>query len=158
MKQICLLVACGAMLTLSSCSFLHLKKSGTTEQSTGTNAKDANGDKTKASDENRAASEEGGAPVPTAAQQAAAHDMMEGGTAPAGVATEPVDNGYTPTGVPGGRGLRMGTIAPPEEAASTGDGAEPRPNSAERRGLRTPPLPSGLPMDMDGKLTPEATH
>ncbi len=55
------------------------------------------------------------------------------------------------SGIPGRSNLRMGHFAPPEEAASRGDKAAPRPNAAERHGLRSPSLPKMLPMDIDGQ-------
>lgn len=95
---------------------------------------------------------------PTPAQQAAAHRML--------------DNGDTPTPFPGeltpGRddtdsspvsarnGLRLGRFAPPEEGTDAAEAPAPRPNKVELRGLRSPMLPGGkLPMDINGKLTPE---
>lgn len=67
---------------------------------------------------------------------------------------EPVADSTSAYPFPGGGGLRMGTLAPPEEAASSSDNAAPKPNSVEKRGLRSPSLPKGLPMDINGKLTP----
>ncbi len=58
-----------------------------------------------------------------------------------------------PAGIPGRRALRMGQYAPPEEAVSSGEAAAYRPNRAEQHGFRSPVLPSGLPMDIHGKLT-----
>ena len=53
--------------------------------------------------------------------------------------------------IPGRSGLRLGKFAPPEEAASTGENAAPTPNAAERRGLRSPSLPTTLPLDVNGQ-------
>ncbi len=55
------------------------------------------------------------------------------------------------SGVPGRSGLRMGHFAPPEEAVSTSENSAPLPNAAERHGLRSPSLPSSLPMSIDGR-------
>ena len=69
----------------------------------------------------------------------------------------PVDT--TPTvssGVPGGRAIRMGLT--PEEASSSKDAVAPKPNTPERHGFRSPSLPKGLPMDVNGKLTPESNR
>ncbi len=49
-------------------------------------------------------------------------------------------------------GLRMGSILPQEDPASTGDAPPPSANAAERFGLRSPKMPSKLPMGIDGKL------
>ena len=73
-------------------------------------------------------------------------------TEPEYVTPEPVqlrpDN---TSGIPGRSGLRMGHFAPPEEAVSRGDSAAPQPNAVERHGLRSPLLPSTLPMNIEGK-------
>lgn len=54
-------------------------------------------------------------------------------------------------------GLRLRRFAPPEEAVSSNEGNEmPAPNAAELHGLRSPVLRGGnLPMDINGKITPE---
>lgn len=104
---------------------------------------------------------------PSAAQQAAAEQMLQnaGGQAasvPAPVVADPEPlNLAEPTSgsIPGRRSLRLGTIAPPEEAASGGaDAPQPLPNSVERHGLRSPLLPKNLPMDINGKLTGNADN
>jgi len=99
--------------------------------------------------------------VPSSEQQEAARAMLseqEASSLPtvsaAGEIPEPITDGISDTSLPGGRGLRMGALAPPEEAASSSENAAPKPNSVERRGLRSPSLPKGLPMDINGKLTP----
>lgn len=97
---------------------------------------------------------------PTPAQQASAHRMLDGADIPA-----PSPAGLTPGGddvdyapAPTRNGLRLGNFAPPEEAASSAENTAPRPNKVELRGLRSPMLNGGtLPMDINGKLTPE-TH
>lgn len=66
-------------------------------------------------------------------------------------APEPAVVAGNSSGIPGRGGLRMGHFAPPEEAASRGDKTAPRPNAAERHGLRSPSLPKSLPMNIDGK-------
>ena len=53
--------------------------------------------------------------------------------------------------IPGRSGLRLGKFAPPEEAARTAENAAPTPNAAERRGLRSPSLPTTLPLDVNGQ-------
>ena len=55
------------------------------------------------------------------------------------------------SGIPGRGGLRMGHFAPPEEAASRSENSKPRPNAAERHGLRSLSLPKTLPMNIDGQ-------
>lgn len=55
------------------------------------------------------------------------------------------------TGIPGRSGLRLGRFAPPEEAASTKDANAITPNTAEQRGLRSPALPTKLPLDVNGQ-------
>lgn len=53
--------------------------------------------------------------------------------------------------IPGG--LRMRRFAPPEEAVSSSDEAEPAPNSVELHGFRSPSLKGGkLPMNINGKI------
>lgn len=66
-------------------------------------------------------------------------------------APEPAVVADNSSGIPGRSGLRMGHFAPPEEAASRGDKTAPRPNAAERHGLRSPSLPKSLPMNIDGQ-------
>lgn len=63
----------------------------------------------------------------------------------------PVVTAETTSGIPGRGGLRRGHFAPPEEAASRADNDSPLPNAAERHGLRSPSLPSSLPMNIDGR-------
>ena len=63
----------------------------------------------------------------------------------------PVVTSNNTSGIPGRSGLRMGRFAPQEEAASRGDNTAPIPNAAERHGLRSPSLPSALPMNIEGK-------
>lgn len=68
------------------------------------------------------------------------------------VAPEPSIAPTTNTsGIPGRSGLRMGRFAPQEEAASRADATAPKPNAAERHGLRSPSLPKSLPMNIEGK-------
>lgn len=57
----------------------------------------------------------------------------------------------TGSGIPGRSGLRLGKFAPPEEAASTGEAKAITPNSAEQHGLRSPALPTKLPLDVNGQ-------
>lgn len=100
------------------------------------------------------------ATVPTEAQQAAAHQLLEAsdggmGEEP-GAGQEPLP--AEPVASLPRSGLRLGQFAPPEEAASAGENAEPAPNSVELHGLRSPSLPSNLPMDINGKLTPSVPH
>ena len=69
---------------------------------------------------------------------------------------EPIQAGYeiqtsNVSPIPGRSGLRLGKFAPPEEAASTTENAAPTPNAAERRGLRSPSLPTTLPLDVNGQ-------
>lgn len=52
------------------------------------------------------------------------------------------------------RSLRLGLFAPPEEAASAKETPALPPNSVDLRGLRSPKLPGALPMDINGKITP----
>ena len=63
----------------------------------------------------------------------------------------PVVTSNNTSGIPGRSGLRMGRFAPQEEAASRGENTAPIPNAAERHGLRSPSLPSALPMNIEGK-------
>lgn len=97
---------------------------------------------------------------PTPAQQAAAHRMLDAADIPA-PSPDPLtagsdDGNFTPAATR--NGLRLGNFAPPEEAASSAENTAPRPNKVELRGLRSPVLNGGsLPMDINGKLTPE-TH
>ena len=66
--------------------------------------------------------------------------------------TETSAESTTDSGViPGG--LRMRRFAPPEEAVSSSDEAEPAPNSVELHGFRSPSLKGGkLPMNINGKI------
>lgn len=97
---------------------------------------------------------------PTPAQQAAAHRVLDTADIPA-PSLDPLTAGsdggnFTPAATR--NGLRLGNFAPPEEAASSAENTAPRPNKVELRGLRSPVLNGGsLPMDINGKLTPE-TH
>ncbi len=102
------------------------------------------------------------APVPTQEQQQAAIKLTEGvadidytpehveqlteahlNTAEATAPTSPA--------LPAGN-LRMGSIIPQEDPASVGDAPAPSANSAERFGLRSPKMPTKLPMGIDGKI------
>lgn len=101
------------------------------------------------------------APEPTEEQQAAAHALLNQASSDstpeiANSPTLPSDPVSLPntSGIPGRSGLRLGHFAPPEEAASASDQPTPRPNAAEQHGLRSPLLPTSLPMDINGKLTP----
>lgn len=97
---------------------------------------------------------------PTPAQQAAAHRMLDAADIPA-PSPDPLTAGSDDGNLPPAatrNGLRLGNFAPPEEAASSAENTPPRPNKVELRGLRSPVLNGGsLPMDINGKLTPE-TH
>lgn len=127
-------------LVLGSCSFFHGK---------GKPQEPADGEQAPAAK----------ATVPSEEQQAAAHQLLEeadegdGGMPGAGISPLPADSAAA---LPRS-GLRLGQFAPPEEAASAGENAEPAPNSVELHGLRSPSLPSTLPMDINGKLTPSVS-
>lgn len=99
--------------------------------------------------------------TPTPAQRAAAREVLEEQEAlrreeeallntPAAAADD------MPADISTG-GLRLRRFAPPEEAVSSSEGSDmPAPNSAELHGLRSPVLRGGnLPMDINGKITPE---
>lgn len=101
--------------------------------------------------------------TPTAAQRAAAREVLEEQevlrqeeeallNTPAAAA----DDTGAPADISTG-GLRLRRFAPPEEAVSSSEGSDiPAPNSAELHGLRSPVLRGGnLPMDINGKITPE---
>lgn len=101
--------------------------------------------------------------TPTPAQRAAAREVLEAQetlrqeeeallNTPAAAADDTATLPDISTG-----GLRMRRFAPPEEAVSSSEGNEmPAPNSAELHGLRSPVLRGGnLPMDINGKITPE---
>ncbi len=101
------------------------------------------------------------APVPTEEQQKAAEHMLDTAQAPSMVADQsapssPQEAPATPLSADGlplpAGGLRMGSIIPQEEQASAGDAPPPSANSVELRGLRSPKMPSSLPMGIDGKL------
>ncbi len=95
-------------------------------------------------------------PAPTAEQQAAAERFLaETASTPEpepAPTQEPEAAGNAPL-PPLSNSLRRGSIFPQEEAASANDAPLPGANSVELRGLRSPKLPSGLPMNIDGKLT-----
>ncbi len=104
---------------------------------------------------------------PSREQQEAAEALLKEGAeapipAPTTVTTGAAVPGTTadgaplpasPTGIPGGSGLRLRHFAPPEEASSSSELPPPAPNSVEQHGLRSPSLPGALPMDINGKLT-----
>ncbi len=99
--------------------------------------------------------------TPTPAQQEAAHKLMAETPAGPEVPThnaEVADDFLsapatsTPGYYPSAGSLRMGSIAPGEEAASATDAPPPGANSVDLHGLRSPKLPKGLPMGIDGKL------
>lgn len=107
-----------------------------------------------------AAAEAEDSPVPTPEQQEAAASLLsKGAEAPIPEPTAESGEGTaatlssSPAGIPGGTGLRMRRFAPPEEASSAGELPPPAPNTVEQHGLRSPSLPSSLPMDINGKLT-----
>ncbi len=96
-------------------------------------------------------------PAPTEEQQKAAEELIrEAATETPAPIPAPVEeaapqpqsyNTTVPTG-----GLRMGSIIPQEDPASSSEAPPPGANSVELRGLRSPKLPSSLPMGIDGKL------
>ncbi len=78
--------------------------------------------------------------------------------APAAPAVEtpaPVTHIASSPALPSG-GLRMGSILPQEDPASAGNALPPGANTVEIQGLRSPKMPTSLPMDIDGKL--KSTH
>ncbi len=92
--------------------------------------------------------------VPTEAQQKAAQEMLLTGFVPTDdlVSTAfPDAVNDAPPALPAGK-LRMGSILPQEDPASVGDAPAPTANTVELRGLRSPKMPSKLPMGIDGKL------
>lgn len=167
MKRIGISAACVAALILGSCSQLQQQQrqapkpqpvEGGEEQVVPEGQVEPSQDK-KESDKTE--SEELSTVVPSSEQQEAALNMLreqENDAMPTvsstGEIPEPIADSSFDSPLPGGRGLRMGNLAPPEEAASSSENAAPKPNSVERYGLRSPSLPKGLPMDINGKLTP----
>ncbi len=155
MKALSSLATLSAALFLTACSLTHQVKDSPAEP----NAEQAS--------DNAVAKEKVTAPAPTAEQQNAAEQILnETPLTPPAVNEEseplmqvspapenppaPAAAPATPT-LPGG-GLRMGSIVPQEEPASVGDAPPPSLNAVELRGLRSPKMPSKLPMSVDGKL------
>ncbi len=167
MKALCYLAALSAALFLASCSLTQQQvkdaPAGPPEAKTTKEAPPAppeQGNKTPAAAEAAATGEtaQDAAPAPTAEQQEAARQLLaeqaNSAPIPEPAAATQDEAATLPTGstAPPSGSLRMGRIAPLEEAASTAAGAAPGTNSAELRGLRSPKLPSGLPMNIHGKL------
>ncbi len=181
MKNIRQIIASGLVgMLLSACSMQQQQQQQVTPEADVPAAPEpkkkdqprANAPKKEALAEESAAPEGTEAVAPTPEQQAAAEHILSQsaddaddaddapqGESPAPVAAEEVvETPAPPAGIPGRRALRMGQYAPPEEAASTGAASAPRPNRAEQHGFRSPSLPSGLPMDIHGKLTGQGNN
>lgn len=165
MKQIASFAVCGAALFLSSCSLLLQQQSADVSETEEAASEPQPPEPPRIEEtetESVAETVATSAPTPSPEQQEAARQMMIAGESEAqpvvstNLIPEPVENPepLPSIGIPGGRSLRMGNPAPPEEAISIGENAAPKPNSVERRGLRSPSLPKTLPMDINGKLTP----
>ncbi len=170
MKALSSMAALSVSLFLVSCSL--------TQQQAQENAADSPGDKKaaeitgnpfstrarKAAPQKEVKEEpeaEASLPVPTPEQQAAAESLMAE-TAKAAPTLpqeaeflQPEEFSPAPANIPPAPsgGLRMGRMAPQEDPASASDAPAPDANSVERHGLRSPKLPSGLPMNINGKLT-----
>ncbi len=154
MKTLSSLATLSLALFLTSCSFMQ-------------QAADAPTDAPKANQTETKGTNKADIPTPTAEQQKAAEQLLEEtphaptaadneGLPPMLVSPAPetppapaVSTNSVP--LPGG-GLRMGSIVPQEDPASVGDAPAPTANSAERFGLRSPKMPSKLPMGIDGKI------
>ncbi len=163
MKTLCTLAAFSAALVLTSCS-LTQQGGGEAADAPVAEVPPAQAD-TESTPEGK---EDAPAPaevlVPTEEQQQAALDIIPGvtdGDYDPAPDTPALWNDSTaqPTtqsapALPTG-GLRMGSIIPQEDPASTGDAPAPAANSAERFGLRSPKMPGKLPMGIDGKLKSE---
>lgn len=176
MKCIGVSAVCVAALFLSSCSLLQRQQAPLPlpAEAGGEQADSGREEGQTESDAEKPAGEvpdELSTAVPSSEQQEAARALLheQEGSGPeisgpentplptvsaAGEIPEPLADSTSDYPLPGGGGLRMGTLAPPEEAASSSENAVPKPNSVEKRGLRSPSLPKGLPMDINGKLTP----
>lgn len=98
--------------------------------------------------------------TPTQQQQAAAAELMKQVETATPVATQSIllptveqtaEPAKNSSAIPGRSGLRLGKFAPPEEAASTGERKAVTPNAAEQHGLRSPALPTKLPLDINGQ-------
>lgn len=88
----------------------------------------------------------------TAVETTGASGIERGLVTEALLPTTPViETEESPTTIPGRSGLRLGRFAPPEEATSSSEQAAPTPNAAELRGLRSPSLPTKLPLDVNGQ-------
>lgn len=166
MRSIGISAVCVAALFLSACSQMQQQQppaprpveTGEEQAVSGEEEVQTDSDGEKA---DKGEGDELSAAVPSSEQQEAARALLSGQgdsslptVSTAGEIPEPLADSTSDNSLPGGRGLRMGTLAPPEEAASSSENAAPRPNSVERRGLRSPSFPKGLPMDINGKLTP----
>lgn len=138
MKLFSLLILTAAALSLSSCSTFRQKAQEEAPAPTAT------------------AKEVKKSAAPTAAQQAAAHAVLEEQAALQAEEEALLNTPAAPAEISTG-GLRLRRFAPPEEAVSSAEGTDiPLPNSAELHGLRSPMLRSGnLPMDINGKITPQ---
>ncbi len=122
--------------------------------------------------EQTAESEEAEIPPPSPEQQAAAIEQLKtselvgrdvppaGGLSPISspeAAPSPLASSAQDI-VPGGKKLRMGAFATPEESISSEGISAPAPNSVELKGFRSPKMPVGLPMDINGKITDAASE
>ncbi len=144
MKAICSLATLSLALMLSSCAITQQKAADAA-------AAEPNAEQAADSAAPREKTE-APAPVPTEEQQKAAEELLPdpAADAPTLDAPGPCDAASTST-LPSG-GLRMGSITPQEDPASVGEAPPPTANAAERFGLRSPKMPSQLPMNIDGKI------
>ncbi len=154
MKRITLTAAALATSLMCACSSVSQQKKETTEPTTNTLA-----DKGREKAITQQAKTESDV-APTPEQQTTATELLQ----QAEIATPALVQPLFPTqaepaavpaptgsGIPGRSGLRLGKFAPPEEAASTGETKAVTPNSAEQHGLRSPALPTKLPLDVNGQ-------
>ncbi len=97
--------------------------------------------------------------APTEAQQEAALQLLSENTHPAATPQPTAAEESSPEQAPAesvyypaGRALRLGSIAPQEDPASATDAPPPPANTVDMHGLRSPKLPTTLPMNINGKL------
>lgn len=164
MKRMRLTATALVMALMSACSTVSQQKAGNEQPGAPATVKTEAKAKTETATVTKMAAVEEKAATPTQQQQAAAAELIKQVETATPVATQsillptveqPIEQTAEPaknsSAIPGRSGLRLGKFAPPEEAASTGERKAVTPNAAEQHGLRSPALPTKLPLDINGQ-------
>ena len=160
MKRMRLTATALVMALMSACSTVSQQKAENEQPGVPATVKTEAKAKTETATVTKMATVEEKAATPTQQQQAAAAELIKQVETATPVATQSIllptveqtaEPAKNSSAIPGRSGLRLGKFAPPEEAASTGERKAVTPNTAEQHGLRSPALPTKLPLDINGQ-------